>query len=88
MCKEVDEPVENHKTKGKRSKRDKTLTETNLSTTFALPEPGKLPNLPPEMIILPVHSTGLAGDPLQIQDKDELVDLDLSELSINLSSQI
>jgi len=80
MCKEIDDGESDMKTQKKRSKP--TLEETQMvSNSFSLPEPGKPPNLPAEMIVIPAHATGLVGDPLQIQDMEELVDLDLSEMS-------
>ena len=75
MCKEADE--EKPQQHAKRHRVD--ISQTELPQT--LPEPGKPPRPPQEVIPLPVHSTGLGGDPLEIGTLDELVDLELSEMS-------
>lgn len=51
-----------------------------LELNTALPECGRPPQPPQQVIKLPDHSTGMEGDS-ELMNKEELTDIDLSEIS-------
>ena len=51
-----------------------------LQLNVSLPDPGKGPKPPEEVIPLPKHSTGMKGDS-EIMNMDELNDIDLPDSS-------
>ena len=79
MCKEVDEPSSS-------STEKKAIKHGDIHGQIPEKEETKYPQEPPkkenkeEIIPLPDHSCGVAGDPLKIQSLGKLVDLELSDM--------
>ena len=79
MCKEVDEPSSSSTDK-KTGKRSDTHDQIPDKEETKYPQEPPKKEIKEEIIPLPDHSCGVAGDPLKIQSLGKLVDLELSDM--------